>query len=83
MAKLVNEENAEQGSGEGPAGLEQIRMVGKPAPGPQSLSRTTGGRPTAKFCMNRAPLAVVVTTLAARSSSGRPYSRKIERTGLL
>ena len=33
--------------------------------------------------MNRAPLAVVVTALAASSSSGRPYLRKIERTGLL
>jgi hypothetical protein len=33
--------------------------------------------------MNRAPLAVVVTTLAASSNSGRQYSRKKERTGLL
>ena len=33
--------------------------------------------------MKRAPLAVVVTMLAASSSSGRPYSRKNERTGLL
>jgi hypothetical protein len=36
-----------------------------------------------KFCMNRAPLAVVVTTLAASSMSGRQYSRKKARTGFL
>jgi hypothetical protein len=33
--------------------------------------------------MNRAPLAVVVATVAARSSRGRQYSRKKERTGPL
>jgi hypothetical protein len=36
-----------------------------------------------KFCMNRAPLAVVVTTLAVSSSRGRPYSLKVERTWFL
>ena len=51
--------------------------------GQRSLSRTTGGMPARKFCMNRAPLAVVVTALTARSSRGIPYCRKEERTGLL
>ena len=51
--------------------------------GHRSLSRTTGGKPSRKFCMNRAPFAVVVTTLAASKSKGRPYSRKFERTEIL
>ncbi len=84
VAEFVDQQNAEQGDGEGPAGLEELRDGRQSQPqGQRSLSRTTGGMPSRKFCMNRAPLAVVVTTLAASSSSGRPYSRKIERTGLL
>jgi hypothetical protein len=39
--------------------------------------------PSMKFCMNRAPLAVVVATLAVSNISGRQYSRKKERTGFL
>ena len=63
--------------GKGPAGFEQLRDGRTSQPqGHRSLSRTTGGMPARKFCMKRAPLAVVVTTLAASSSRGRPYSRK-------
>jgi len=42
--------------------------------GHRSLSLTTVGRPSRKFCMKRAPMAVVVTRLTVRSKTGRPYS---------
>jgi len=37
--------------------------------GQRSLSRTTGGAPSRKFCMNRAPFAVIVTVLTASSNN--------------
>jgi len=46
--------------------------------GQRSLSTTTVGWPSRKFCMNRAPMAVVVTRLMARSRSGKPYSLRIK-----
>src|SRR5580700_3279940 len=47
--------------------------------GHRSLSRTSGGRPSSKLSMNRAPLAVVVARLAHNSSAGTQYRRKAER----
>jgi hypothetical protein len=50
--------------------------------GQRSLSFTTVGAPSRKFCMKRAPIAVVVTTLTASSRAGRPYSRQREGWGI-
>ena len=82
MAEFVDEQNAEQRAENAQPVMKSCGWRASQAQGHRSLSRTTGGSPR-KFCMKRAPLAVVVTTLAPSSSSGRPYLRKVERTGLL
>ena len=71
VAELVDEQNAQQGEGKGPAGDEEIGMIGEPSPGPEVAIAHHGRHASRKFCMKRAPLAVVVTTLAASSSSGQ------------
>ena len=61
MAELVDQQDAEQRERKGPAGECKDRDGRDSQPhGQRSLSRTTGGMPSRKFCMKRAPLAVVV-----------------------
>ena len=58
-------------------------MMRKPGPGPQVVfaRRRAAGR-AQKFCMKRAPLAVVVTTLAAEKQQPASHTcEKMNATG--
>ena len=80
VAEFVDEQYAKQSERKGEAGEEEIGMMRKPGPRPQVAFAHHRRQAVQEVLHEARAVAVVVTTLARRSSTGKAYSRNVSAT---